>query len=88
MKRLEATLAELESIWVPKRAPKWSPRGSQDGAKNEKKNEVNLGRVSVCLGRVRVSPRVFLQGRWGSKGRQVRPKTPNRYPRGTQEAAK
>ena len=35
------------------RAPKRSPRGSQDEAKNEKKNEVNLGRVSVCLGRVK-----------------------------------
>ena len=49
----EATWAELRPKWAPKREPKWSPRGSQDGAKNEKKNEVNLGRVSVCLGRVK-----------------------------------
>ena len=54
-----------------------SPRWSQDGAKNEKKNEVNLGRVSVGLGRVEVSPRVLLRGRWGSKGR---PKTKTRPP--------
>ena len=38
--------------------------------KNDNKNDVNLGRVSVSLGGVEVSPRVLLRGRWGSKGRQ------------------
>ena len=37
----------------PKREPKWSPKASQDGTKKEKRNEVKLGRVSVCLGRVK-----------------------------------
>ena len=74
----EATWAEVEPKWSPRgsqdgaqEGAKTSPRGSQDGAKNEKKNEVNLGRVSVGLGRVKVSPRVLLRGRWGSKGRPV-----------------
>ena len=56
----EATWAEVEPKWSPRgsqdgaqEGAKTSPRGSQDGAKNEKKNEVNLGRVSVCLGRVK-----------------------------------
>ena len=74
----EATWAEVEPKWSPRgsqdgaqEGAKTSPRGSQDGPKNDKKSEVNLGRVSVCLGRVKVSPRVLLRGRWGSKGRLV-----------------
>ena len=78
----EATWAEVEPKWSPRgsqdraqEGAKTSPSGSQDGAENEKKNEVNLGRVSVSLGRVGVSPRVLLRVRWGSKGRPRRPKT-------------
>ena len=51
-----------------KKAQKGSPRGSQDGAKKEKKNEVNLGRVSVCLGRVKVSPGVCYKAAGGVRG--------------------
>ena len=57
----EATWAEVEPKLSPRgsqdraqEGAKTSPSGSQDGAKNEKKNEVNLGRVSESLGRVRV----------------------------------
>ena len=76
----EATWAELSPIWVPKTGPKWSPRGSQDGAKNEKKNEVNLGRVSVSLGRVKGKRCEVVTRPLGETGRprslQDRPKMP------------
>ena len=63
----EATWDEVEPKWSPRgsqdgaqEGAKASPRGSQDGAKNEKKNEVNLGKVSVCLGRVKGRPVGFV----------------------------
>ena len=53
------------------KGPKWSSKVSQDGAKKEKKNEVKLGRVSVCLGRVRENSREVVTRPLGEKGRPV-----------------
>ena len=71
----EATWAEVEPKWSPRgsqdgaqEGAKTSPRGSQDGAKNEKKNEVNLGRVSVSLGGVKVSPGFCYEAAGGVRG--------------------
>ena len=55
-RKSEVSRGNLGRTWAnlgAQKAPKGSPRGSQDEVKNEKKSEVNLGRVSVCLGRVK-----------------------------------
>ena len=49
----------------PKREPRRAQEGAKTEQKNEKTNEVNLGRVSVGLGRVEVSSSILLRGRCG-----------------------
>ena len=60
------------------KGPKWSPKASQDGAKKEKKSEVKLGRLSVCLGRVKGKRREVVTRPLGEKGRPRVKKTPPR----------
>ena len=57
----------------PKREPRRAQEGAKTEQKNEKKNEVNLGRVSVSLGRVKGKAREVVTRPLGEKGRQVSP---------------